>query len=186
MASGITKIADVVVPEIFTDYTRQLTEEKARLVQAGVLTTDAFLSGLLAGGGLTYNVPSWQDLDNDADNVSEDNEVTTSTPNKIQTSLRLKNRRTTNSGKSSTDWKTKSRPTSWLTVARLSDAVPLESPSSSIAVDGQGLLIVLQGFLIELEVNPTSLFCFVQIPGDALFSLFADAFIVNLHGSPGM
>ncbi len=76
MAAGpITQIVDVVVPEIFTPYIQQLTEEKARLVQAGVLARDAFMDNLLAGGGLTFNVPSWRDLDNETDRVSTDTAV---------------------------------------------------------------------------------------------------------------
>lgn len=73
MAAGpLTQVSDVVVPEIFTPYVQQLTEEKARIVQSGALARDAFLDTLLAGGGLTFNVPSFRDLDNDADNVSTD------------------------------------------------------------------------------------------------------------------
>lgn len=73
MAAGpLTQVSDVVVPEIFTPYVQQLTEEKARLVQSGALVRDDLMDSLLAGGGLTFNVPSWRDLDNDADNVSTD------------------------------------------------------------------------------------------------------------------
>jgi hypothetical protein len=73
MAAGpLTQVSDVVVPEIFTPYVQQMTEEKARLVQSGVLARDALLDQLLQGGGLTFNVPSWRDLDSDADNVSTD------------------------------------------------------------------------------------------------------------------
>lgn len=73
MAAGpLTQVADVVVPEIFTTYVQQLTEEKARLVQSGALARDALLDQLLGGGGITFNVPSFRDLDNDADNVSTD------------------------------------------------------------------------------------------------------------------
>lgn len=73
MADGpLTQVADVVVPEIFTPYVQQLTEEKARLVQAGVLARDGLLDTLLAGGGLTFNVPSFRDLDNDSERVSTD------------------------------------------------------------------------------------------------------------------
>lgn len=73
MAAGpLTQVSDVVVPEIFTPYVQQLTEEKARLVQSGVLARDALMDQLLGGGGLTFNVPSFRDLDNDADNVSTD------------------------------------------------------------------------------------------------------------------
>lgn len=73
---ALVQVSDVIVPEIFTPYIRQLTEEKARLVQSGVLAQSAAIDGLLAGGGLTFNIPSFQDLDaSDAtgsDNVSTD------------------------------------------------------------------------------------------------------------------
>jgi len=70
------QVSDVVVPEVFTPYAQQLTEEKARLVQSGVLARSAFLDRLLAGGGKTFNVPSFLDLDasdsTGAENVSTD------------------------------------------------------------------------------------------------------------------
>lgn len=73
MAAGpLTQVVDVVVPEIFTPYVQQQTEEKARLVQSGILARNPLMDNLLAGGGLTFNVPSFRDLDNDADNVSAD------------------------------------------------------------------------------------------------------------------
>lgn len=89
MASGITKIADVVVPEIYVPYIRQMTEEKARLVQSGIIARNPLLDQFLAGGGLTFNLPSWRDLDNDADNVSSDDDSVSSTPNKIATSQEI-------------------------------------------------------------------------------------------------
>jgi len=73
MATGpLTQVSDVVVPEVFTPYVQQQTEQKSRLVQAGVLTRNALMDQLLGGGGLTFNVPSFRDLDDDTDNVSED------------------------------------------------------------------------------------------------------------------
>jgi len=76
MAAGpITLVSDVVVPEIFSSYIQQLTEEKSRLVQSGALARSPFMDNLLAGGGLTFNVPSFRDLDNDADRVSTDTSV---------------------------------------------------------------------------------------------------------------
>lgn len=73
MATGpITLISDVIVPEIFTPYVQQQTEEKSRLIRSGALVRDAAIDGLLAGGGLTFNVPSFKDLDNDTENVSTD------------------------------------------------------------------------------------------------------------------
>lgn len=71
-----TQITDVIVPEIFTPYARQSTEEKSRLIQSGALVRAGVLDEMLAGGGLTFNVPSWQDLDasdaTGAENVSTD------------------------------------------------------------------------------------------------------------------
>lgn len=73
MAAGLlTKVADVVVPAHFTAYVQQLTEEKSRLIQSGALARNQLIDGFLAGGGLTFNIPSYRDLDNDADNVSTD------------------------------------------------------------------------------------------------------------------
>lgn len=85
MAAGVTKIADVIVPEIFTPYAQNITEEKSRLIQSGVLVRDSELDAKLAGGGLTFNAPSFKDLDNDEENVSTDNDASNSSPNKIGT-----------------------------------------------------------------------------------------------------
>jgi hypothetical protein len=119
MAAGpLTQVSDVVVPEIFTAYVQQLTEEKARLVQSGALARDALMDQLLAGGGLTFNVPSFRDLDNDADNVSTDdvadiiaadfnagtpNPRLDSTPLKIETSQEIAVRLSRNNSWSSAD-----------------------------------------------------------------------------------
>jgi hypothetical protein len=89
MAAGVTKIADVVVPEIFTPYAQQITEEKSRVIQSGMLSRDGAIDALMVGGGLTYNTPSFRDLDNDAENVSTDNEASLSTPNKIGSSTEI-------------------------------------------------------------------------------------------------
>tara|TARA_R110000772_G_scaffold30806_10_gene76510 strand:+ start:712 stop:1779 length:1068 start_codon:yes stop_codon:yes gene_type:complete len=76
MAAGpATQIADIIVPEIFTPYTQILTEEKSRLVQSGLLARSAELDDLLAGGGLTFNMPRFDDLDNDAERISSDASV---------------------------------------------------------------------------------------------------------------
>ena len=87
------QISDVVVPEIFAPYIQQLTEEKSRIVQSGVAARDSVMDGLLAGGGITFNTPSWQDLDSSdatgADNVSIDDPGATSTAKKTTTSQEI-------------------------------------------------------------------------------------------------
>ncbi len=72
MATTAVQVSDVVVPEIFTPYIQQFTEEKARIIASGVAVRDPELDTMLAGGGLTFNVPSFRDLDNDTDRVSTD------------------------------------------------------------------------------------------------------------------
>ncbi len=69
---ALTQVSDIVVPEIFDPYIQQLTEVKSRLVQSGALVLDAKLSQDLNGGGLTFNMPSYRDLDDTLDNVSTD------------------------------------------------------------------------------------------------------------------
>lgn len=76
MAAGpTTRVSDVIVPEVFTPYMQVLTEEKSRLVQSGLLARSEALDTLLGGGGITFQVPSFRDLDNDADRISTDTSV---------------------------------------------------------------------------------------------------------------
>ena len=76
MAAGpTTRVADVIVPEIFSAYTQNLTEEKSRLIQSGLITRSALLDEKLNGGGLTFHMPAFRDLDNDAERVSTDTSV---------------------------------------------------------------------------------------------------------------
>lgn len=118
---AFVQISDVVVPEIFAPYLQQLTEEKSRIIQSGVAVRDSEMDGLLAGGGITFNTPSWKDLDSDdgtgADNVSTDTSGT-STPYKTGTSQEISVRL--------------SRNGSWSTMD-LSQALAGSDPMASIA-----------------------------------------------------
>lgn len=80
---AITKITDVIVPEVFDPYFRTQTETKSRLVQSGALVADARLAQDLAGGGMTFNRPFWNDLGDDVADIVSDNEATAATPLKI-------------------------------------------------------------------------------------------------------
>lgn len=104
MASGITKVVDVVVPEIFSPYVQQMTQEKSRLIRSGAVALDSRFNALLeSSGGLTFTEPSFKDLDDDADNVGSDDETTNSTPNKIGTSSEIQVRLSRNNSWSSMD-----------------------------------------------------------------------------------
>lgn len=102
-ASGVTRITDLVVPEVFSPYVQIQTEEKSRLVQSGAVVSDATLAGLLSGGGITFNEPSFKDLDNDSENISTDDPNTSSSPNKIGTLTEVQVRLSRNNSWSSMD-----------------------------------------------------------------------------------
>ena len=83
MAAGpLTQIADLLVPAIWDPYIQQLTERKTRLVASGAVARSSKADSFLAGAGVTFNMPSFKDLDSDADNVSDDT-ASTATPAKI-------------------------------------------------------------------------------------------------------
>ncbi|QJI53348.1 capsid protein [Alteromonas phage vB_AcoS-R7M] len=111
MATGpITSLEDVIVPEIFTPYAQQTTEEKSRLIQSGAVVRDSSIDDLLAGGGATFNMPSMKDLDNEEENISTDDaddEFTggsnNSTPKKTGTSREVGVRLSRNQSWSSSD-----------------------------------------------------------------------------------
>lgn len=103
MSAGTTRLSDLIVPEIFSPYTQQMTEQKSRLITSGAVARDSKLDSDLAGGGLTFNNPSFKDLDNDEENVSTDNPADISTPNKIQTLSEIQVRLSRNNSWSSMD-----------------------------------------------------------------------------------
>jgi len=117
MAVGV-QISDVVVPAIFDPYVQQLTQEKSRIIQSGAVVIDPQLNNSLAGGGGTFNIPSFKDLGNDADNVSGDDSAVLATPFKIGTATEIQVRL--------------SRNNSWASMDLVSDLIA-EDPMTAIA-----------------------------------------------------
>jgi hypothetical protein len=72
MAVGVTRVGDVVVPEIFDPAVQNYTTEKTRIVTSGAVVVNAALSAKLNGGGLTFNMPSFTDLDNEDEDIMTD------------------------------------------------------------------------------------------------------------------
>lgn len=136
MAAGTTRVSDVVVPEVFTGYTQQETEEKTRVIQSGILVRSGLLDEKLIGGGTTFNMPSFQDLDNDEERTSTDTSVPFSeadaslpsgverppNPNKIATSTEIAVRLSRNNSWSSSSL-----------AATLAGADPLAAIQSRVA-----------------------------------------------------
>lgn len=100
---AVTKIADIIVPAIFGPYVQQLTTLKSALVRSGALTPNPQMNANLAGGGLTFNTPSFKDLADDTDNISTDDDTSDATANKIGTSQEISVRLSRNQVWSSMD-----------------------------------------------------------------------------------
>lgn len=66
-----TRIADVIVPEIFTEYMMERALNKNAFYQGGILERNAQMDSLLSGGGETFNLPFWKDLTGDDEVPSE-------------------------------------------------------------------------------------------------------------------
>lgn len=119
---ALVQISDVVVPEIFTPYMQVLTEEKSRLIRSGAAVVNGDLNNSLAGGGKTFNDPSWGDLDSSdgtgAENVGDDVEGNTATPQKLGSQTEIQVRLSRNN-----HWKT----------ADLSQALAGSDPMAAIA-----------------------------------------------------
>ena len=76
----VTKIADVIVPEIFTPYVIEKTAEKSRILTSGIAVANPRLNELVSGGGTTIQMPYWKDLSGADEVLSDQNPLT---PGKI-------------------------------------------------------------------------------------------------------
>lgn len=75
-----TKIADVIVPEVFTPYVIEKTAEKSKLLTSGIAVASNKLNQLITGGGVTIQMPFWKDLQGDDEVLSDQRALT---PGKI-------------------------------------------------------------------------------------------------------
>lgn len=80
MATTVTKISDVIVPELFTAYVIEKTAEKSNILNSGIAVANPKLNELVTAGGLTINMPFWQDLAGDDEVLSDSAPLT---PGKI-------------------------------------------------------------------------------------------------------
>lgn len=78
-----TRLADAIVPEVFFPYMQKVTKEKSALFQSGILRQDANIASKLAGGGKTFQVPFWNDLDNTESGIANDDPASIGVPGKI-------------------------------------------------------------------------------------------------------
>lgn len=71
-----TRIADVIVPEVFNPYVVNRSAELSRLQAAGIIANDASLDVLASSGGRMINMPFWNDLTGDDEVLSDTTALT--------------------------------------------------------------------------------------------------------------
>lgn len=100
---AVTRLSDVIVPEVFNPYMLKETMEKSAIFRSGILRNDPNLANFLSGGGQTVNVPFWNDLANDEANTSSDDPNSEASPKKITASKDIAIRINRNQGWSDAD-----------------------------------------------------------------------------------
>ncbi|WP_035293790.1 major capsid protein [Clostridium sp. KNHs214] len=71
-----TKISDIIVPEVFNPYVIQETNRLDAFVSCGIIANDPELDVLASSGGIIVNMPFWNDLDGDSEELSDDKSLT--------------------------------------------------------------------------------------------------------------
>lgn len=66
-----TKIADVIVPEVFNPYVLNRTTEKSALVRSGIIATNPELDKNTQAGGNMIHMPYWDDLGGESEVLSD-------------------------------------------------------------------------------------------------------------------
>lgn len=75
-----TKLSDVIVPALFNPYVINQTMEKSALVQSGIITNNSEFDGLASQASPVVNMPFFDDLTGESEQVIEDEDLT---PDKI-------------------------------------------------------------------------------------------------------
>jgi hypothetical protein len=79
-ADDITRIQDVIQPEIFTPYTIQRTMDLSALIQSGIAVNSREFDQLASGPNTLINIPYWEDLTGDPETMKDSGDTT---PGKI-------------------------------------------------------------------------------------------------------
>lgn len=77
----ITKLSDVIVPELFNPYVVKRTAELSALLQCGIITSDAEFDRLASQAAPTVNMPFFADLTGESEQIIEDADLAS---NKIE------------------------------------------------------------------------------------------------------
>lgn len=73
---AITKISDVIVPELFNPYVINRTMELSAFVQSGIIVNNPEFDRLASEAARTHNMPFFEDLTGESEDTLEDVEMT--------------------------------------------------------------------------------------------------------------
>lgn len=97
------RLADIIEPSVFTDYTRQRTTELSAVFQSGMVAQTAQMNALTAGPASLFNIPFWNPVASVEPNVSSDDPTETSTPQKIAAAVQIGTKQNRNQSWSAMD-----------------------------------------------------------------------------------
>ena len=72
----VTRLSDVIVPELFTPYVVNRTMELSALFQSGIITNNAEFDRLASEAAPIHNMPFFEDLTGDSEDIIEDKDLT--------------------------------------------------------------------------------------------------------------
>jgi len=77
---SVTRVSDIIIPEVFNPYVINTIEEQNALIRSGIMS--AVPNVTVPDGGTTVNMPFWNDLEGDPEAIQSDFALT---PEKITT-----------------------------------------------------------------------------------------------------
>jgi hypothetical protein len=99
-----TRLADVIIPEVYQSYDAVDTPELTAFLQSGVAVRNEAINANAVEGGTTVNLPFWKDLDPTVEpNYSTDDPAVLAAANKIQASKMVARIANMNQGYSAAD-----------------------------------------------------------------------------------
>jgi len=154
------QLADIIEPELFTDYVRQRTTELSAFFASGIIQQTDLMNQLVADGSTTFNVPFWNATASDEPNVGSDAPGTTSTPKKITAASQVGIKQYRNQSWSAMDL-----------VAAVAGSDPMNEIVNNVAsywarVLNKNALQILQGIIADNIANDS---------GDMVYSIATDA-----------
>lgn len=86
------RLSDAIEPTIFSQYMTKDTMQKSAFYGSGAMRADGDLAAKLAGGGRTFNVPFWKDLDDSEPDAASDDPNSYAVPSKLTSSTDIARR----------------------------------------------------------------------------------------------